>query len=219
MGEITAVLHGNIRVRLWIANENIEWTMVKVKGQGQQVRNVIFGQFYWPFSSLNGMIQNTDLWCDVRTSQHDVMPPGDITKWGQWGSRMLRCLTLEVREHSGVFMLSIDYFVLKKILFCFTCSPCVPGCISFHLLADFRLFLADFLPSWDQDKSGEKIDRCIGGAPFLSNQNFTKMVENSQFQPREITTQQAFLGLWCLSHPSKYVPMDPPQSQLLTAVL
>ncbi len=60
----------------------------------------------------------------------------------------------------------------------------------FRLLADFYLFVANFWPFWDQDKSGEKSDQYIGGMSFISNRNLRKMVENSHFQPCKFTSNQ-----------------------------
>ncbi len=60
--------------------ELVEWTdsrsslKIKVKSQGHQMRKCDFGQFYWTFSDLNGMIRNHGLWCDVRMSY-------DVTAW------------------------------------------------------------------------------------------------------------------------------------------
>ncbi len=80
--------------------------MVKVKGQGHQVRKYDFSCYSDPFMSwmewykimAYGMMSGRHV-----TSQHDVTPSCDITKWRHMGRRTLKCPTL-VCERSGVFI-------------------------------------------------------------------------------------------------------------------
>ena len=87
-------------------------SIVKSKVKVTRWESVIFMQFHWSFSDLNGMIKSMAYdvmsWCHV-TSQHDV------TKWRQMSKRTLKCPTHRC-VNAGAFSLSLFPPTRKKNL-------------------------------------------------------------------------------------------------------